>query len=72
MALQDTLNDSWKEILAKEFTKPYWSDLDAFVAKEREENPGKIYPPEDQVFAAMNHMAYDDVRVVLIGQDPEH
>lgn len=72
MALQDTLNDSWKEILAKEFTKPYWSDLDAFVTREREENPGKIYPPEDQVFAAMNHMDYDDVRVVLIGQDPYH
>ena len=72
MALQDTLNDSWKKILAKEFTKPYWSSLDAFVAKEREENPGKIYPPEDQVFSAMNYMNYDDVRVVLIGQDPYH
>ncbi len=72
MALQDTLEESWQKLMEKEFDKAYWKDLDAFVASEREANPGKIYPPEDQVFAALNFMPYEDVKVVLIGQDPYH
>ena len=61
MALQDTLEESWQKLMEKEFDKAYWKDLDAFVASEREANPGKIYPPEDQVFAALNFMPYEDV-----------
>ena len=72
MALQDTLSASWQELLADEFEKPYWSKLETFVEQERADNPGKIYPPEDKVFAALNFADYADVKVVLIGQDPYH
>lgn len=72
MALQDTLAASWQELLADEFEKAYWSKLEAFVEQERTDNPGKIYPPEDKVFAALNFADYADVKVVLIGQDPYH
>lgn len=72
MALEDHLNEGWRSLLAAEISKPYWSALDKFVAGEREANPGKIYPSEENVFAAYNFMPYEDVRVVLLGQDPYH
>lgn len=72
MGLKDTLDASWQELLADEFEKPYWAELEAFVSQQRAENPGRIYPPEDKVFAALNFASYDDVRVVLLGQDPYH
>jgi len=72
MALEDQLNQGWRDLLAGEIKKPYWKALDAYVAKEREANPGKIYPVEEDVFAAYNFMPYEQVRVVLIGQDPYH
>ena len=72
MALKDHLNASWQEILASEFDKPYWAELEAFVEQERSEHPGKIYPPPEQVFAALNKVDYDDIKVLLVGQDPYH
>lgn len=72
MALQDHLSESWRTILADEFSKPYWASLEAFVAKEREDNPGKIYPAQENVFTALNAMPYEDVKVLLLGQDPYH
>ena len=72
MALQDHLDASWRELLADEFDKEYWSSLEEFVIAQRAENPGKIYPPEDQTFAALNTVAYDDIKIVLLGQDPYH
>lgn len=72
MALQDSLDESWREFLAEEFEKDYWPKLEEFVNAEREAHPGKIYPPEDEVFAALNILPLDKVKVVLIGQDPYH
>ena len=72
MALLDHLDASWQTLLSAEFEKPYWPALDAFVAGEREAHPGKIYPPEEDVFAAFNFVPYDDIKVVLLGQDPYH
>ena len=66
---QDT---AWREALAGEFQAPYWSDLEAFVDAERVAYPGKIYPQEDCVFAALDRVTLDDVRVVILGQDPYH
>ena len=59
---------SWRHVLASEFTKPYWADLQAFVAQEREEHT--IFPPADQVFTAFNLTPFENVRVFLLGQDP--
>ncbi len=72
MALQDHLEENWRELLADEFTKDYWTKLEEFVTTQRAEHPGKIYPPEDQTFAALNVVPYDDLKVVLLGQDPYH
>ena len=59
---------SWKRVLAEEFTRPYWAELQEFVAKERAQYT--VYPPEDEVYTAFNLSAFDDVRVFLLGQDP--
>lgn len=59
---------SWLQVLAGEFAKPYWVELQAFVAKEREEYT--IFPPADDVFTAFKLTPYDGVRVFLLGQDP--
>ena len=59
---------SWQRVLADEFTKPYWAELQELVAKEREEHI--IYPPADEVYTAFRLTPYEDVRVFLLGQDP--
>jgi len=64
------LPSSWQTVLAEEIDKPYFPTLLEYVAAERERGP--VYPPADQVFAALEHTAYDDVKVLLLGQDPYH
>lgn len=61
----------WKEKLISEIKKPYMQHLQAFLEKEHQE--GKIiYPPKDQIFASFLNTPFNDVKVVLIGQDPYH
>jgi uracil-DNA glycosylase len=60
----------WNPLLRAEFEKPYWNDLQRFVADERGRAP--VYPPADQVFAALHLTPYADVRVLILGQDPYH
>src|SRR3954465_5388821 len=59
---------SWQHVLADEFAKSYWADLQAFVAHEREEHT--IYPPADEVYTAFQLTPFEDVHVFLLGQDP--
>lgn len=69
----DTNNQAttdWNPLLRDEFAKPYWTDLQAFVAAERAVGP--VYPPADEVFAALRLTPYADVKVVILGQDPYH
>jgi uracil-DNA glycosylase len=60
----------WNPVLRAELAKPYWSDLQAFVRSERERYD--VYPPHEQVFAALHLTPYADTRVVILGQDPYH
>ena len=60
----------WNPILRGEFGKPYWPILQQFVADERAQ--GAVYPPHDQVFAALHLTPYADVKVLILGQDPYH
>ena len=60
----------WNPLLRSEFVEPYWADLQAFVAAERAVAP--VYPPADQVFAALHLTPYASVKVVILGQDPYH
>lgn len=65
------LDASWQAVIGQEFDKPYMQDLRAFVKQEKAS--GKvIYPPSHQIFNAFNHTPFDQVRVVIIGQDPYH
>lgn len=62
---------TWLEHLELEFTKPYMTQLRAFLVEER--RLGKvIYPQPDQWFAALNSTRLPDTRVVILGQDPYH
>jgi uracil-DNA glycosylase len=60
----------WNPILRSEFEQPYWQPLQEFVAAERARGP--VYPPHDQVFAALHLTSYASTRVVILGQDPYH
>jgi len=60
----------WNPVLRAEFEKPYWPELQTFVRREREHHP--VYPPHDEVFAALHLTPYADTRVVILGQDPYH
>ena len=61
---------NWKSILQEEQQKEYYIQLLSFVNSEREKY--KIYPPENEVFHAFNLCDFEDVKVVIIGQDPYH
>lgn len=62
---------TWTEALADEKAKPYFRKLMLQVQAERE--AGKtIYPPREKVFTAFSTTALEDVRVVILGQDPYH
>ena len=60
----------WNPLLRDEFEKPYWQPLQDFVRRERAEHT--VYPPHEDVFAAIHLTAYADTRVVILGQDPYH
>ena len=60
----------WNPLLREELTKPYWSDLMNFVATERSSQT--VYPPEDEVFAALHLTPYRSVKALILGQDPYH
>ncbi|MGA0154232.1 MAG: uracil-DNA glycosylase, partial [Ilumatobacteraceae bacterium] len=60
----------WNPLLRSEFDEPYWSELQQFVAEERRRGP--VFPPADDVFAALHLTPYADVKVVILGQDPYH
>ncbi len=70
MANAPKLPDGWMKALGAEFDKPYWSELQDFVADERKKH--EVFPPEGQVFSAYEFTPYEDVRVVILGQDPYH
>lgn len=62
--------EGWKSLLEKEFEQPYFESLVAFVKQEYQNYT--VYPPGKQIFAAFDHCSLDDLKVVIIGQDPYH
>ncbi|MFI0428979.1 uracil-DNA glycosylase [Mariniflexile sp. HMF6888] len=64
------IHESWKPYLKAEFDKPYFKDLVNFVKTEYRSYT--CFPPGSQVFNAFNHCHFEDVKVVIIGQDPYH
>lgn len=66
----EQLPASWQTILKEELGKPYFKDLEKFVDEERKTQ--QVFPPEDEVFSAFVLTPYDQVNVLLLGQDPYH
>lgn len=64
------MDPSWKAALEGEFDKPYWKKLTQFVKDEYMN--GKIYPPPKDIFRAFDLCPFDEVKVVILGQDPYH
>src|SRR5688572_18625444 len=65
-----TFPSSWHAVLADETAKPYFKDLVEFVNYERENN--QVFPAPEDVFRAFELTGFDQVKVVLLGQDPYH
>ena len=64
------IEESWKQHIGEEFDKQYFVDLTNFVKEEYLRTP--CYPPGRLIFNAFNLCPFDDVKVVIIGQDPYH
>lgn len=64
------IEDSWKQVLQPEFDKPYFEMLTSFVRREYASK--QCFPPGPLIFNAFNSCPFNQVRVVIIGQDPYH
>ncbi|NJO56241.1 MAG: AMP-binding protein [Rhodospirillales bacterium] len=64
------LPPSWQAVLGDELDKPYFQKLRKFVDGEYAKH--QVFPPAEDVFAAFEHTPFDQVRVLLLGQDPYH
>jgi uracil-DNA glycosylase len=65
------IEQSWKEALAEEFSKPYFESLVNFLREEKAAGK-KIFPPGSQIFRAFDLTPVKNVKVVILGQDPYH
>lgn len=65
------IHESWKAILADEFDQPYFDNIKNALVEDRE-NDITVYPPRSLIFNAFNTTPFDEVKVVIIGQDPYH
>ena len=63
-------NNSWDALIQREKKKDYLNDLDWALAREYKTK--KIYPPKGQIFEALKKTPKENVKVVILGQDPYH
>jgi uracil-DNA glycosylase len=64
------LPSSWHNVLGRECEKPYFRALSEFVAEERASH--EVFPSDEEVFSALELTPYEQVKVLLLGQDPYH
>ena len=64
------IDESWKKRLQSEFEAPYFKELTDFVRQEYATT--RVYPPGSQMFAAFDACPFEQVKVVILGQDPYH
>jgi uracil-DNA glycosylase len=69
--MANSLDPSWQAVLQPEFDKPYMIKLKQFLLKEKESGQ-IVYPKNADIFNAFNTTHFDDVKVVILGQDPYH
>lgn len=68
--MEVAIESSWKKALEREFSKPYFEALVSFVKSEYLKHPGSIFPKGNQIFRAFDACPLDEVKVVILGQDP--
>lgn len=66
----EIFNNGWHELLLPEMEKPYYKNLRQFLIKEYKTNT--VYPDMYSIFNALHYTDYDDVKAVILGQDPYH
>jgi uracil-DNA glycosylase len=64
------IEPSWKQMLRDEFDKEYFRELKLFLLEEKKKY--RVFPPGSLIFNAFNHTPFEQVKVVLLGQDPYH
>ncbi len=69
-AINPIIETGWKEVLMEEFQSPYFRSLKEFLVEEK--TKFTIYPPGNLIFNAFRHTPFDQVKVVILGQDPYH
>ncbi|WP_086350136.1 uracil-DNA glycosylase [Candidatus Enterococcus clewellii] len=68
--MKTIIHNSWQEMLADEFSQPYYSELRTFLKTEYATQT--IYPDMYHIYTALELTPYEDVKVVILGQDPYH
>ena len=66
------IESGWKRVLSQEFAAPYFRELAARVRDEYSRPNNPCYPPGSRIFAAFDNTPFDQVKVVIMGQDPYH
>ena len=68
--MESTINGTWGKLLQSEINQPYFQELMQFLNQERALQPASIFPKSDEVFRALNACPFEEVKVVILGQDP--
>ncbi|MCM3722632.1 MULTISPECIES: uracil-DNA glycosylase [Solibacillus] len=68
--MMEQLTNSWKDLLAREAEQPYYRLLETFL--ERQYREETVYPKKENIFNALQLTDYENVKVVILGQDPYH
>jgi len=68
--INPAIEQSWKEVLWDQFQAPYFAQLKSFLVEEKRHY--QVFPPGPCIFNAFNSTPFNDVKVVIIGQDPYH
>jgi uracil-DNA glycosylase len=66
-----SIDNSWNNVINSEINKPYFREIEAALTKSIDEGK-KVFPPESLIFNAFNLTTLDELKVVIIGQDPYH
>jgi uracil-DNA glycosylase len=65
------INENWSKVLEQEFNTDYMTRLQSYL-EQQYANKNEIYPPKELIFSALNYTDLNEVKVVILGQDPYH
>src|SRR5436190_24355357 len=68
--LKKLMPQDWRQVLEDEFEKPYMKKLESFL--EEEMATQTVYPKKEDLFSAFRYTHYEDLKVLILGQDPYH